>query len=132
MPTVNGSMTPRELSENDDIATSLLVDPYLGFITHKMNSRHRPLKGRQREEMGELVRGFIKDQDYERRLNKILEGDWARSFFLTKTRAQQQQTKMHLVHYLRVYDKDAGFTIQSCNRYSMEDGGGMICASKKW
>ena len=43
---MSGEIKARELAQYDDIASSLCVDPVVGFTTHKMNPRFRHVKGR--------------------------------------------------------------------------------------
>lgn len=38
MPSIG--MTARELCDYDDLCTSLIIDPFLNFTTHKMNTRY--------------------------------------------------------------------------------------------
>ncbi len=43
---MTGELRARELAQYDDIASSLCVDPMVGFTTHKMNPRFRHVKGK--------------------------------------------------------------------------------------
>ncbi|KAJ8417680.1 hypothetical protein AAFF_G00225230 [Aldrovandia affinis] len=135
----SSGMTAKELCENDDLTTSLILDPYLGFQTHKMNTRFRPIKGRQ-EELKEVIERFKKHDDLEKAFQALVTGDWTRQYFLPKNKAQEKlfkehvnrSFKQHVFVYLRMFATDSGFEILPCNRYSSEQNGAKIVATKEW
>ncbi|XP_033961294.1 histone-lysine N-methyltransferase KMT5B [Pseudochaenichthys georgianus] len=127
----SSGMTAKELCENDDLTTSLILDPYLGFQTHKMNTRFRPIKGRQ-EELKDIIERFKKHDNLEKAFRALTTGDWSRNQFLHKTKAQEKLFKQHVFVYLRMFATDSGFEILPCNRYSSEQNGAKIVATKEW
>ncbi|XP_073706735.1 histone-lysine N-methyltransferase KMT5B [Garra rufa] len=127
----SSGMTAKELCEYDDLSTSLILDPYLGFQTHKMNTRFRPIKGRQRE-LREVIELFKKHDNLEKAFHSLTGGDWTRHHFLNKTKSQEKLFKAHVFVYLRMFASDSGFEILPCNRYSSEQNGAKIVATKDW
>lgn len=68
-------MNPKELSEYDDIATSLILDPYLGFTTHKMNLTYRDCH-LDNVVLKNILENFIVDKKYTKALKDIMKGEW--------------------------------------------------------
>ncbi|CAL1269762.1 unnamed protein product [Larinioides sclopetarius] len=131
-PSSSHSLSAKELSENDDLVTSLVLDPYLNFSTHKMNTRFRPPKV-NRDELRRIVSNFASHQNYEKAYEQLISGDWATAYFHVKSKHQQRMFKEHVYRYLRIFDKNAGYEVLPCKRYSMENYvGAKICATKKW
>lgn len=126
-------MNAKELCDNDDLATMLVIDAYLGFTSHKMNTRFRPAKGNKSCEWRVMIERFRKHQDYELAYSELTAGDSLRLFFLTKSKSQRSTAKEHVFRYLRMFDQKAGFEVLPCTRYSMEGCvGGKICTTRKW
>lgn len=91
-------MTPKELSENDDLATSLILDPHLGFQTHKMNIRYRPLKIDKTELMS-IVSEFIRTQNYDTAVKQIFKGDWIPRYIKNKSKMATKRLQDHVSSY---------------------------------
>lgn len=89
------SMTPKELSENDDLATSLVLDPILGFQTHKMNIRYKPLRVKN-DELKKLTEDFVRSQNYEKTFGKIMAGEWIPRTVNNKSKLAQKRLQAHV------------------------------------
>lgn len=102
----------KELSENDDLATSLIVDVMLGFQTHKMNPRYKPLRI-NRDELRKILDEFIKNQNYEKTMASIQAGEWIPRSFHGKSKLLQRRLYAHVSTHSKHFNKAIEFKFNS-------------------
>ncbi|CAL8073072.1 unnamed protein product [Orchesella dallaii] len=122
--------TAKELAENDDLATALIVDPYLRFTTHKMKIKYRtPFSSpRKSDSLRSIIDLFIENQDYNETIGLL------KNFLQNNLNCEvNKETWEHIYRYIQIFDKRAGIQIEPCFRYSGENHqGAKICATRKW
>ena len=55
-------------------------------------------------------------QNYEKAYKQLLACDWLKNLNNRKSKHHQAALKDHIMRYLRRFDRDAGFNIESCHR----------------
>ncbi|KAF7632108.1 Histone-lysine N-methyltransferase [Meloidogyne graminicola] len=114
-------MSIKELCENDDMCTALFVDSVLGFITHKMDIKHKQLSQSEKLDVINLLCLFVHNSDLVTTLKSFSSLNIVQNFLHSKTELEKENFKGHLLRFLLMFYPHSGFTITQCFRYSGEN-----------
>ncbi|TKS91409.1 Histone-lysine N-methyltransferase KMT5C [Collichthys lucidus] len=124
-------MSVKELCETDDLATGLVLDPLLGFSTHKMNISPPP-EIRRWGNLKETLLRFQRTHDFNATFEALTVGDLAGDYFSALGSHRQELLRQHVYRYLSAFLLDSGIKIESCDRYSSETNGAKITSTRHW
>ncbi|KAM8844371.1 histone-lysine N-methyltransferase KMT5C isoform 2-T2 [Spinachia spinachia] len=124
-------MSVKELCETDDLATGLVLDPLLGFSTHKMNISPAP-EIRRWGNLKETLLRFQRTHDFNATFEALTVGEPAGDYFIALGSHRQELLRQHVYRYLSAFLLDNGVKIESCDRYSSETNGAKITSTRQW
>lgn len=123
-------MKPKDLCDIDDLATSLIVDVFLGFNTHKMDINFKK-KYKCEKELKPVIEIFLKNQCMKTAFYAL----WNKKYIpdhLYKD-SYKKLVKDHIERYIGMFYHDSGFIIEPCYRYSLENKiGAKVVATSFW
>uniref|UniRef100_A0A1I7YNH7 [histone H4]-N-methyl-L-lysine(20) N-methyltransferase n=1 Tax=Steinernema glaseri TaxID=37863 RepID=A0A1I7YNH7_9BILA len=127
-------MKTEEICMNDDWATALVIDPVLGFTTHKMAIiEPEELSEAEIAERASIMDIYRRKQDVRGALFRWFHLRSVKKFLEHKTTKERLNFRDHLLRFLQLFFRRAGFTIRPCRRYSMENKlGGQLVTTRRW